>query len=117
MDMLLAGKFVLVPPATGAGSNTTLGVVATNAKLTKDEATKMAQMAQDGYARAINPVHSPFDGDTVFALATGTFKEKVSVGAIGALAAVAVSRAVIRAVKQATSIPDLPAWVDLQKKS
>jgi L-aminopeptidase/D-esterase-like protein len=117
MDMLLAGKFVLVPPAVGAGSNTTLGVVATNATLTKDEATKMAQMAQDGYARAINPVHSPFDGDTVFALATGTFKEKVSVGAIGALAAVAVSRAVIRAVKQATSIPNLPAWVDLQKKS
>jgi L-aminopeptidase/D-esterase-like protein len=117
MDMLLAGKFVLVPPAVGAGSNTTLGVVATNATLTKDEATKMAQMAQDGYARAINPVHSPFDGDTVFALATGTFKQKVSVGAIGALAAVAVSRAVIRAITQAKGIADLPAWADIQKKS
>jgi L-aminopeptidase/D-esterase-like protein len=117
MDMLLAGKFVLVPPAVGAGSNTTLGVVATNATLTKDEATKMAQMAQDGYARAINPVHSPFDGDTVFALATGTFKQKVSVGAIGALAAVAVSRAVIRAITQAKGIPNLPAWADIQKKS
>jgi L-aminopeptidase/D-esterase-like protein len=114
MDQLLAGKLMVIPQA---GSNTVIGVVATNAALTKDEATKMAQMAQDGYARAIIPVHTPFDGDTVFALATGTLKEKVWIGAIGAIAAVAMSRAVIRAVKQATSIPDFPAWVDLQKKS
>ena len=51
--------------------NTTLGVVATNAKLTKDQATKIAQMAHDGLARAINPTHTPADGDTVFAVGTG----------------------------------------------
>jgi L-aminopeptidase/D-esterase-like protein len=112
MDQLLAGKGMVLP---APGTNTTLGVVATNAALTKDEATKVAQMAQDGYARAINPVHTPYDGDTIFALSTGTFKEKVSVLAVGAIAAVAVSRAVIRAVTQATGIPGFPAYADLPK--
>ncbi len=112
MDQLLAGKGMVLP---AAGTNTTLGVVATNAALTKDEATKVAQMAQDGYARAINPVHTPYDGDTIFALSTGTFKEKVSVLAVGAVAAVAVSRAVIRAVTLATGIPGFPAYADLPK--
>ncbi len=112
MDQLLAGKGMVLP---GQGTNTTLGVVATNAALTKDEATKVAQMAQDGYARAINPVHTPYDGDTIFALSTGTFKERVSVLAVGAVAAVAVSRAVIRAVTQATGIPGFPAYSDLPK--
>ena len=51
-----------------AGENTTIGLVATNAKLTKVQAAKMAQMAHDGYARAINPVHTPGDGDTIFSL-------------------------------------------------
>ncbi len=55
-----------------AGTNTTIGVVATNARLTKTEATKIAQMAHDGLARTINPVHTAFDGDTIFAAATGT---------------------------------------------
>jgi L-aminopeptidase/D-esterase-like protein len=112
MDQLLAGKGMILPQA---GTNTTIGIVATNAALTKDEATKMAQMAQDGYARAINPAHTPLDGDTIFALSTGTFKEKVWVGAIGAVAAVAMSRAVIRAVTQATGIPGFPAYAVLQK--
>ena len=56
-----------------AGENTTIGVVATNARLTKVQAQKMAQMAHDGYARAISPVHTPGDGDTIFSLATGTW--------------------------------------------
>ena len=54
------------------GEQTTLAVVATNAALTKTQATKIAQMAHDGFARAIYPVHTQVDGDTVFALATGT---------------------------------------------
>jgi L-aminopeptidase/D-esterase-like protein len=112
MDQLLTGKGMILPQA---GTNTTIGIVATNAALTKDEATKVAQMAQDGYARAINPAHTPLDGDTIFALSTGTFKEKVWVGAVGAIAAVAMSRAVIRAVTQATGIPGFPAYADLQK--
>jgi L-aminopeptidase/D-esterase-like protein len=112
MDRLLEGHAMVIPQA---GTNTTLGVVATNAALTKDEATKMAQMAQDGYARAINPAHTPYDGDTIFALSTGTFNGRVWVGAIGAVAAVAMSRAVIRAVTQATGIPGFPAYADLQK--
>ncbi len=111
MEKVLGGYAVTPPPAK---TNTTLGIVATNATLNKDEATKMAQMAQDGLARAINPSHSPFDGDTVFALATGTLKTKVSVGAIGAIAAVAVSRAIVRAVMQATGIPGYPSYADLR---
>lgn len=94
--------------------NTTLGVVATNAALTKAEAAKVAQMAQDGLARAINPVHTPYDGDTVFALSTGTLKGDAQVGAIGALAAEAMAEAIVRAVTQATGIPGYPSYKDLQ---
>jgi len=61
--------------------------------------TKIAQMAHDGIARAVNPAHTPFDGDTLFALTTGTSSAKVHHGIIGALAAEAVSEAIIRAVK------------------
>ena len=60
-----------VPPRPGAGENSTIGVVATNATLTKAQATEVARMAHDGYARAISPVHTLADGDTIFALATG----------------------------------------------
>ena len=71
-----------------SGANTTIGVVATNATLTKAEATKVAQMAQDGLARAIYPAHTPGDGDTVFSLAMGTFlRGRLGIGTIGALAA------------------------------
>ena len=73
------------------GRNTTIGIVATNARLTKTEATKVAQMAHDGLARAIVPAHTPFDGDTIFALALGTWEGDVSVSTVGALAAEAVS--------------------------
>lgn len=95
------------------GKNTTLGIVATNATLTKAEAAKVAQMAQDGLARAINPVHTPFDGDTVFALSTGTVKGDAQVGAIGALAAEAIAEAIVRAITQASAIPGYPSYKDL----
>ena len=94
------------------GANTTIGVVAVNAPLTKAEANKVAEMAHDGLARAIYPVHTPSDGDTLFALSTGSGPE-TRVGRVGALAAEAVARAVLDAVRSAESLPGLPSIHDL----
>ena len=80
-------------------SNTVIGVVATNARLTKAQATKVAQMAQDGLARVIRPAHTPFDGDTIFGLATG--EKKADVSLVGAFAAEVMAEAILRAVKMA----------------
>ena len=98
------------------GRNTTLVVVATNATLTKAQATKMAQMAQDGLARTISPVHSPLDGDTVFALATGARPEAPDMVAVGALAADVVSEAILRAVRAAKGIQGFPSVADLARE-
>jgi L-aminopeptidase/D-esterase-like protein len=95
------------------GENTTIGVVATNAKLTKVQAQKMAEMASDGFARAIYPSHTPGDGDTVFSLATGTWDGHASYGTVGALAAEAMTEAIVRAATEATSSRGLPAARDL----
>jgi L-aminopeptidase/D-esterase-like protein len=99
---------------TRAKDNTTLGVVATNARLTKAQAFKIAQMAHDGFARAIAPAHTPYDGDAIFALATGTWTGEAETAAIGALAADAVAAAVVRAATQAESLAGLPAARDLK---
>ena len=96
------------------GENSTIGVVATNARLTKTQATKVAQMAHDGLARSITPVHSLADGDTLFALSTGTLGGEADVSRVGALAAEAVADAVLRAVRAAQSLPGFPAARDLQ---
>ena len=93
--------------------NTTIGVVATNAVLTPAEATKLAQMAQDGLARAIYPSHTPRDGDTVFSLATGAFEGEASLAVIGALAADVMAEAIVRGVTAAAGIPGYPAASDL----
>lgn len=104
----------LIPPADSSGENTTLGVVATNAALSKAQATKVAQMAHDGYARAINPVHTPSDGDTVFALSVGGVK--ADLGQVGFLAAEAVAGAIVRAVKTAEGLGRrLPSYQDLAR--
>ena len=87
-------------------SNTVIGVVATNADLTKEEANKVAQMAHDGLARTIRPAHTMFDGDTIFALSTG--KETADVNLIGAYAAEATAQAIVNAVRQAESAGGLP---------
>jgi L-aminopeptidase/D-esterase-like protein len=92
------------------GANTTIAVVATNATLTKVQTSRMALMADDGLARAINPAHTPADGDTVFALATGRWDGQVDVGA---LAAEALSEAIVRAATQATASGGLPSARDL----
>jgi L-aminopeptidase/D-esterase-like protein len=95
------------------GANTTIAIVATNARLTKAETTRMAMMADDGLARAINPSHTPADGDTVFALATGTWQGQADVTTVGALAAEALSEAIVRAATQATASNGLPSARDL----
>jgi len=107
--------------ATGAlrqparlGENTTLGVVATNATLTKTQATKIAEMAHDGFARAIYPSHTTGDGDTIFAIATGSLQGNADVSRVGALAAQVVADAIVRAARQATGIPGYPAARDLR---
>jgi L-aminopeptidase/D-esterase-like protein len=100
-------------PSSMIGRNTTIGVVATNAALTKAQATKIAQMAQDGLARAISPVHTLFDGDTIFALATGSRQGTPDMITIGALAADAVAEAVLRAVRAAKGIPGYPSAAEL----
>lgn len=90
-----------------AGMNTTIGVVATNAKLSKSRITKVAQMAQNGLARTIFPSHTMVDGDTLFALATG--EVHASVDLVGALAANVVSEAIVQGVKAAKGAGGLPA--------
>lgn len=97
------------------GASTTLGVVATNARLTKAQAARVALMAEDGYARALYPSHTSGDGDTLFALATGRWTGDPDVSAVGALAAEVVARAIVRAGTQATGVPGVPALRDLRK--
>ena len=101
-----------------AGASTTLAIVATDAVLTKAEASKVAQMAHDGLARSINPVHTMGDGDIVFALATGASKRTAPPTLIGAFAAEVLADAVVRAVLAAeglkgADVPDLPSARDL----
>lgn len=101
-----------------AGENTTLAVIATDAVLNKAQARRLAVMAQDGLARAIQPVHTPLDGDVVFASATGQrpLAEPLrQLAELGALAAQVLARAVARAVYEATPLPfpgALPGWRD-----
>jgi L-aminopeptidase/D-esterase-like protein len=100
------------PDARGAG-NTTIGVIATNARLTSVEAKKIAEMAHDGYARAIAPIHTPADGDTVFAIGTGRWDGQAKAGIIGAMAADVMAEAIVRAAAQASASGGLPAARDL----
>lgn len=90
IDQIL-GSFADIKP-----SNTTIGAVATNAIFNKTELTKIAGMAHDGYARSINPVHTLFDGDTIFSLATN--KIEANINLVGALAAEAMSMAIANAI-------------------
>jgi L-aminopeptidase/D-esterase-like protein len=95
-------------------SNTTIGVVAANARLTKPQATKVAQMAHDGLARAIRPVHTMLDGDTVFALSFGDKQADVTV--VGLVAAEVIARAIVRAATQAEGLCGIPAVAELKGK-
>jgi len=95
------------------GAHTTLAVVATDAALSKAEAGRVAIMAHDGFARAIRPVHTPADGDSVFVLSTGQKKlvdPPTDIGRIGMLAADCVARAVARGVFEAETLDNLPSY-------
>lgn len=98
----------------GTGENTTIGVIATNAKLTKSQALKVAEMAHDGMARTIVPSHTMADGDTLFTLATGTLTSDADVNRIGVLAAEAVSESILRAVRLAKGLPGYPSVSDIK---
>lgn len=106
------------PSRAEIGTATTLAVVATDARLTKAQARRVATVAHDGLARAIHPVHTPLDGDIVFAVATGRVPladPVFDVARIGAAAAHTLARAVAIGVHAATRLPglDLPAWREL----
>ena len=102
------------PGDEGFALNTTLGIVATNARLTKLQANRVAQIAHNGFAKAITPVHTSSDGDAIFALATGEVDGAPNVDLIAWAASEAMAEAIVRAVRAATSIPGYPAVRDLK---
>ena len=113
----IASRMPAHPPASlRPGENTPLGVIATTAAFAKAGRTKIAQMGHDGLARAIRPVHRPFDGDTLFARSTGRVRG-ADLGLVGARAAEVVAEAVVRAVLKAESVPGYPAARDLLRAS
>ncbi len=95
------------------GTNTTLGVVATDAPLSKEQANRLATMAHDGLARALRPSHTMGDGDVVFALSLGSRQEAVDLTALGALAAEVVAQAIVRGITQAQGLAGIPAAREL----
>ena len=104
-----------------AGGNTVIGVVATNARLTKEGANKVAQMAHDGLARVVRPAHTLFDGDTIFSLATGEVDADACAGGsaaavsiVGAFAAEVLAQAIVRAVLAARPAGGLPAACEIE---
>jgi L-aminopeptidase/D-esterase-like protein len=99
--------------APSPGGNTTIGLVATNARLSKNDVSRVALMADDGLARAINPSHTVGDGDTVFALATGRWDGEANVTVVGALAAEAMAEAIVRAASRAESTAGVPSAKEL----
>ena len=111
MEALLSGNDPATPPPFG--SNTTIGVVATNATLTKEEANKLASIAHDGLALAVRPAHTMRDGDTIFAVATGTEAGSADMLRLGAAAVVCVARAIVRGVRCATGLDDIPSVHEL----
>lgn len=115
-DALLRGEEA---QAILAGSNTTIGVVATDAQITKAQAHRLAITAHDGLARSINPVHTMSDGDTLFALGTGQSGKTLGMMTLSTMAAEAVATATARAVLLATSVSVagqavIPSWQDRQ---
>ena len=101
----------LKPGSNLFAGNTSLGVIVTNADLTKARAAKLASMAHNGFARTMRPAHSMFDGDTIFAMSCGTVAADLSV--VGLMAARAMERAVVAAVENTQSLFGLPACRDL----
>ena len=95
--------------------NTTIGIVATNAKLTKAQCKKISQMAHDGYAKAIFPIHTPHNGDTIFTMATGEIEVEADLTLIGSLATEVVEKSIINAIKNAKTIKNIVSYNELSK--
>lgn len=117
-DAILAGE---APQTILAGTNTTIGVIATDAILTKTQAHRLAQVAHDGLARSINPVHTMSDGDTLFAMGTGKAGKSAGMMLLSVLAAEVCARAVVRAIWAARGISEngmhWPAAADLHRQA
>lgn len=110
---LLRSGVLLRRPAPRPGENTTIGLVATNARLTKTDVNRLALMADDGLAKAIVPSHTAGDGDTVFALATGRWTGEANLTLLGAMAAEAMAEAIVRAASKAESLNGIPSAREL----
>src|ERR687885_610972 len=116
-DGTLGDTVELLPEAASRmrwGENTTLGIVATNAGYSKAQAAKVAQMAHDGLARAIEPVHTTVDGDVVFAASVGAVDTPTDI--VGAWGARVMQEAILRAVTEAEGVPGIPSVSELQIK-
>jgi L-aminopeptidase/D-esterase-like protein len=98
------------------GQNTTIGVIATDGHLTRDELQRVAALAHDGLARVVRPTHTSFDGDTFFALATGRARSRGNPTAIAVAAGELVATAIVRALVSATSLGNVPAVADLPRR-
>lgn len=112
-----AGALLREPAPDAPGENTTIGVVATNAALDKAQLGVVARMAHDGLARAVRPAHTPVDGDTIFALSTGSREAPADLLRIGALAAEVTAEAIVRGVRAARGLPGYPAVRDLEEST
>jgi len=110
---LLKSGALIRRPQPRPGENTTIGLVATNAKMSKVDINRVAMMADDGFARAITPSHTVGDGDTVFALATGRWDGEANPTIVGALAAEAMAEAIVRAATHAESSNGVPSAREL----
>ena len=104
-------------PQPRPGHNTTIGVVATNARLTKSQANKLADVSHDGLAMAVRPAHLMSDGDTMFALATGGHDGDANMNRLCAAAALCTSRAIVRAITKATGLGGVKAVSELTNRN
>ncbi len=112
IDLIANPESALDPNQIGAGNNTTIGILITNADIDKAQANKLAGRGQDGIALAVRPAHTMADGDTVFTLATGTWQGEIDhrlLTKVGAIAAVVMSKAIVRAVSNADGLAGIPS--------
>jgi L-aminopeptidase/D-esterase-like protein len=103
------------PPKWASGTNTTIGVIATNARLTTSDANRLATVGHDGIALAVRPAHMQYDGDTLFAIGTGATDTPVDMTRLGAAAAHCVAQAAVSGVLAATGLGGIPAVSDVRK--
>jgi L-aminopeptidase/D-esterase-like protein len=99
----------------GGFTNSTIGVVATNARLNREQAYRLAVTAHDGLSRAVRPAHTPVDGDVFFSLATGATEGPVDPITLGALTARAVERAIVRAMTEARGLAGVPSLAERRR--